>query len=63
MTIWAALITGLFAVLVALIQYGHRRNTKEHADNAERLDGILLGMGRMEQKLDDHLDAHRDGLE
>lgn len=57
----AAVITGCFGVLVAVIQRGHKRNSREHMENAGRLDSILVATGRIEEKIDEHLANHKDG--
>lgn len=57
----ASVVAGLFAVLVALIQKGHKRNSQEHQENASRLDSILIATGRIEEKIDEHLADHKDG--
>lgn len=59
--IWAAAVTGAFGLLGVLVQRGVRRNSAEHAENAGRLDAVLTATGRIEQKLDDHLENHREG--
>lgn len=60
-TIIAPVVAGLFAVLVALIQRGHRRNSLEHQENAGRLDAVLIATGRIEEKIDEHIADHREG--
>jgi hypothetical protein len=47
----AALISGGFVVLVALIEKSRRDNNRDHGQNALKLD-------RIETKLDDHIDNH-----
>jgi hypothetical protein len=47
----AALISGGFVILVALIEKSRRDNNRDHGQNALKLD-------RIETKLDDHIDNH-----
>lgn len=56
-----AIVTAVGSVLVALIQRGHKRNSQEHQENAGRLDSILVATGRIEEKIDEHIQAHKDG--
>ena len=53
-----ALISAIGCVLAAMIQSLRRRNGAEHAENAERLDRVIEGIGRVEQKIDNHLENH-----
>jgi hypothetical protein len=56
-----AAVGALGAVLVALIERGRRQNTREHGETVTRLDKVLHGLGRVEQKIDTHLDDHDKG--
>lgn len=52
----AAIVTGAFLVLVALIERTRRENNRDHGNNAEKLD-------RIEGKIDGHINDHaRRGL-
>ena len=52
----AAIVTGCFLVLVALIERTRRENNRDHGKNAEKLD-------RIEDKIDGHINDHaRRGL-
>lgn len=52
----AALITGVFLLLVAFIERGRRENARDHAENGRKLD-------RIEDKIDGHINDHaRRGL-
>ena len=52
----AAIVTGSFLVLVALIERTRRENNRDHGKNAEKLD-------RIEDKIDGHINDHaRRGL-
>jgi hypothetical protein len=59
--VMAALVTGCFAVLVAMLQRGRKQNSREHADTVHRIDRVLHGLGRLDAKLDRHLSDHEDG--
>lgn len=56
-----ALITTLGVVTVAMIQSVRHQNTREHGENARRLDRIISSVGRVEGKLDRHIDDHEKG--
>lgn len=56
-----AIITTLGGVLVAIINKGHKRNSVEHQENAQRLDHIIAATGRIEEKIDHHLTDHKEG--
>ena len=47
----AAIVTGAFLVLVALIERTRRENNRDHGQNSEKLD-------RIEEKLDEHIGDH-----
>ena len=49
--LWVALVTGGFAVIVALIQAFKRQNHREHGIVADSLD-------RIEKKIDRHIESH-----
>ena len=56
--IWVAIVTAIGTIVVAAIQSLRRQNTREHAENTGRLDKIIHGLGRVEQKIDHHIDNH-----
>jgi hypothetical protein len=47
----AALVTGAFVVLVALIEKTRRDNNRDHGENSVKLD-------RIEDKIDGHINDH-----
>jgi hypothetical protein len=47
----AAMVTGAFLVLVALIERTRRENNRDHGQNAVKLD-------RIEDKIDGHINDH-----
>ena len=50
----AAIVTGGFSVLAALMERMRRENARDHGFNAQKLD-------RIEQKIDDHVTDHAKG--
>lgn len=56
--VYTTLIAGGFTVLVALIERSRRQNHREHGDTAGRIDEVSHSLGRIEQKIDSHLDGH-----
>jgi hypothetical protein len=52
------LITGAFALLIAMIEFGRRQNNKDHNKNAIKLDELVRGHKRIENKVDDLADKH-----
>lgn len=56
-----ALITAVGAVIVAYIERGRRQNTREHGETVHRLDKVIGSVGRIEHKIDEHLDDHDKG--
>ena len=57
----AATVAAALVPLLRTIHRGHRRNSEEHQENASRLDSILVATGRIEEKIDGHIDNHREG--
>lgn len=52
----AAIVSGAFLVLIAMIERTRRENNRDHGRNAEKLD-------RIEDKIDGHINDHaRRGL-
>lgn len=52
-----AVIVVLGPILAGLIHI-RRKDRAEHAENGAKLDGISYTLGKVEQKLDDHIDHH-----
>ena len=50
----AAIVTGAFSVLVAMIEKMRRENARDHGANAVKLD-------RIESKIDNHVTDHAKG--
>jgi len=46
-------------IIVALIQTLRRQNREEHLENGAKLDGISFMLGKVDQKIDDHLNDHK----
>lgn len=57
----AALITGGFAVIVALIEMLRRDNKRDHGYNSAKLDHLVDGQHRVESKIDTHIVDHARG--
>jgi len=56
--IWVALITGVFSILVALIQKTRKENKQDHNlvyDSIQNLHNDVRNVG---EKLDNHIDWH-----
>jgi hypothetical protein len=60
-TVLAAIVTGGFAVVVALLGVFARANKKDHNVNTAKLDELLRGHGRIENKIDGHINDHAKG--
>jgi hypothetical protein len=60
-TVLAAIVTGGFAVIVALLGVFARANRKDHNVNTAKLDELLRGHGRIEGKIDGHINDHAKG--
>lgn len=56
-----ALITGGFAVIVALLEAGRRENRRDHGVVGAKLDHLADGHRRLEGKLDRHINDHAKG--
>lgn len=57
----AALITGGFGVIIALIQKHARENRADHGVVATKLDHLAEGHTRIESKIDNHIGDHAKG--
>lgn len=58
--VYVAVVTGAFGTLVALIERSRRQNHREHGDTAGRIDGVSHALGRIEHKIDRHIEEHGD---
>lgn len=56
--LWASIITGIFSVLVALIQKSRRENKEDHNLVYNSLTELKEDMKTVETKLDNHIDWH-----
>ena len=56
-----ALISGAFAIVVALIQSARRENRDDHATVAESLRQIHKDVHRVGEKVDRHIEWHAEG--
>lgn len=64
-----AIITGCFAILVALVQKGRKENIRDHGYVVERLDalhddiqGVDEDLSIIEAKIDGHINDHAVGI-
>lgn len=57
----ASIVTGGFGVIVAMIGYLAHTNKREHAENGGKLDQLLRGHDRIENKIDGHINDHAKG--
>jgi hypothetical protein len=62
----AAIIVGAIstvgAIIVAMIHAGRKENKKDHAEVQATLFRIAKGIGRVDAKLDKHIDDHEKEL-
>lgn len=56
--IWVALITGIFSVLVALIQKTRRENKQDHNLVYDSIQNLHQDVRNVGEKLDNHIDWH-----
>lgn len=56
--LWAAVITGIFSVLVALIQASRKENKEDHNLVYNSINELKLDVKNVEDKLDNHIDWH-----
>ena len=56
-----AVISGGFAVLVAMIEMSRRQNNRDHGATSAKLDSLLSGHERIESKIDTHINDHARG--
>ena len=57
----AAVVTGGFGVIIAMISLLGRSNRREHEENGGKLDLLLKGHERIEGKIDGHINDHAKG--
>jgi hypothetical protein len=56
--IWVAVITGVFSVLVALIQKTRRENKEDHNLVYDSIQNLHQDVRNVGEKLDNHIDWH-----
>ena len=56
--IWVAVITGVFSVLVALIQKTRRENKEDHNLVYDSIQNLHQDVRNVGKKLDNHIDWH-----
>jgi hypothetical protein len=57
----AALVTGGFTLVIALLGIFARLNKRDHDVNTGKLDELLRGHERIEEKIDNHIGDHARG--
>lgn len=56
--LWAAVITGIFSVLVSLIQASRKENREDHNLVYDSINELKSDVKNVESKLDNHIDWH-----
>jgi hypothetical protein len=59
--LWAAVVSGGFGVIIGLMGLFAKANKREHGENSAKLDELLRGHGRIENKIDGHINDHARG--
>ena len=58
-----SIIGGGFSVLVALMELTRRQNNRDHGNNADKLDDLLINIQRLEKKTDRHGDRLQNHID
>lgn len=56
--IWVAIITGIFSILVALIQKTRKENKEDHNIVYDSIQNLHKDVRDVADKLDNHIDWH-----
>lgn len=59
--LWAAVVSGGFGVIIAILGLFARANKRDHNENSEKLDQLIRGHDRIETKIDGHINDHARG--
>jgi hypothetical protein len=59
--LWAAVVSGGFGVIIAVLGLFARANKRDHNENSGKLDLLLKGHERIEGKIDGHINDHARG--
>lgn len=59
--LWAAVVSGGFGVIIAILGLFARANKRDHNENSGKLDLLLKGHERIEGKIDGHINDHAKG--
>lgn len=59
--LWAAVVSGGFGLIIAILGLFARANKRDHNENSGKLDLLLKGHDRIEAKIDDHIGDHARG--
>lgn len=60
-TVLTTVIAGGFSVIVAMLGLLARANKRDHNENGHKLDTLLKGHDRIENKIDGHIGDHARG--
>ena len=59
--LWAAVVSGGFGVIIAILGVFARANKRDHNENSGKLDLLLKSHNRIESKIDTHINDHARG--
>lgn len=59
--LWAAVVSGGFGLIIAILGLFARANKRDHNENSGKLDLLLKGHERIEGKIDGHINDHARG--
>jgi hypothetical protein len=59
--LWAAVVSGGFGVVITILGLFAKVNKREHGENSAKLDELLRGHSRIENKIDGHINDHAKG--
>jgi len=60
-TVLAAAVTGVFGLLVVLIQQLRKENRDDHAVVSRQLKFLMGQVARVDKKVDNHMEWHGEG--
>ncbi len=60
-TVLAAAVTGVFGLLVVLIQQLRKENRDDHAVVSKQLRFLMGQVARVDKKVDNHMEWHGEG--
>lgn len=60
-TVLAAAVTGVFGVVIVLVQQLRKENRADHATVSKQLRFIMGQVARVDKKVDNHMEWHGEG--